>query len=252
MIPLALAMTAGAEIFGSRAYVTGLTPLVSALFVIASIVFIVRRLATHSHVTRRTVFGALCIYLFGALLFAMVYHVVAVLSGKPFFVQTDNPSGVDYIYFSFITMATVGFGDFSPATDLGRMTAVVEAVGGQLYLVVVVALFVGDLGHQKRGLRADEDEAGSGLLRRIDPAAGRRRVQAGWVESLSLSRRGPRSSRSRRGSRSVPLPCDGSRSLPLFTASVALPRTSVYTFLASEGTSGSEAGMFFSVSRETL
>ena len=71
------------------------------------------------------------------------------MSGEPFFVQTDNPSGVDYIYFSFITMATVGFGDLSPATDLGRMTAVVEAVGGQLYLVVVVALFVSNLGHQK-------------------------------------------------------------------------------------------------------
>jgi hypothetical protein len=150
VIPLALAIAAAAEIFGSRAYVSGLSPLVSALFVIASIVFIVRRLATHGRVTVRTVFGALCIYLFSALLFALVYHLIALMSGEPFFVQTDNPSGVDYIYFSFITMATVGFGDLSPASDLGRMTAVVEAVGGQLYLVVVVALFVSNLGHQKR------------------------------------------------------------------------------------------------------
>ena len=160
MIPLALAIAAAAEIFGSRAYVSGLSPLVSALFVIASIVFIVRRLATHSRVTVRTVFGALCVYLFGALLFALVYHLVALMSGEPFFVQTDNPSGVDYIYFSFITMATVGFGDLSPATDLGRMTAVVEAVGGQLYLVVVVALFVSNLGHQKTrpARRRDEEQ----------------------------------------------------------------------------------------------
>jgi hypothetical protein len=155
VIPLALAIAAAAEVFGSQAYVSSLTPLVSALFVIASIVIIVRRLATHSRVTVRTVFGALCVYLFSALLFALVYHLVALMSGEPFFAQTDNPSGVDYIYFSFITMATVGFGDLSPITDLGRMTAVVEAVGGQLYLVVVVALFVSNLGHQRRNLRAD-------------------------------------------------------------------------------------------------
>ena len=156
VIPLAMAVGVAAEVYGSRAYVSGLSPLVSVVLVIASVVFIVRRLATHSRVTRRTVFGALCIYLFAALLFALVYHVVAMISGEPFFVQTDNPSGVDYIYFSFITMATVGFGDLSPATDLGRMTTVVEGISGQLYLVVVVALFVSNLGHQKRSLRADK------------------------------------------------------------------------------------------------
>jgi hypothetical protein len=160
LMPLALAVGVVSEILGSRAYVSGLSPLISAVFVIASVVFIVRRLATHRHVTRRTVFGSLCIYLFIGLMFALVYSSIALLGGEPFFAQTDDPSGLDYIYFSFVTIATVGFGDLSPATDLGRMAAVIEGIGGQLYLVVVVALFVSNLGHQKRSLRGDDQEGG--------------------------------------------------------------------------------------------
>jgi hypothetical protein len=97
-------------------------------------------------ISRRTIFGALCIYLFAALLFAMAYRIIAAFSGEPFFVQTDDPSAVDYIYFSFVAITTLGFGDFTPATSVGKMAAVIEAVAGQLYLVVVVALFVSRIG----------------------------------------------------------------------------------------------------------
>lgn len=160
VIPLALAMGAASDILGAQSPVSALSPLVSATLVIASLVFIARRLAKHVQVTRSTVFGALCIYLFGAMLFALVYILIALLSGQPFFAQTDDPSNLDYIYFSFITVATVGFGDLSPATDLGKMSAVVEAVSGQLYLLVVVALFVSNLGRQRGARLSDKEDAG--------------------------------------------------------------------------------------------
>ena len=56
-----------------------------------------------------------------------------------------------YVYFSFITLTTVGFGDFTPAANLGRMLAASEALLGQLYLVLVISLLVANLGRFNRG-----------------------------------------------------------------------------------------------------
>ena len=49
---------------------------------------------------------------------------------------------LNYLYFSFVTLTTTGFGDLSPAHGPGRMLAAIEAVVGQLYLVSVVAIVV--------------------------------------------------------------------------------------------------------------
>jgi len=65
-----------------------------------------------------------------------------VVSGEPFFVQTDRAQPVDFAYFSFVTLATVGYGDFTAANPLPRMLAAIEGLSGQLYLVTVVAVAV--------------------------------------------------------------------------------------------------------------
>jgi Ion channel len=162
---LAAAGTSAASDLGTA--VSALSPLVSTGLVIACVFFIFRRLSTHVTISRRTVLGSLCVYLFGAMLFAMVYTIIAEISGEPFFVQTEAPSALTYIYFSFIALATVGFGDFTPATDVGKMAVVVEAITGQLYLVVVVALFVSKIGQKRRagyiGETEDSKETGGDL-----------------------------------------------------------------------------------------
>jgi hypothetical protein len=56
---------------------------------------------------------------------------------------------VDFLYFSFVTLTTVGFGDRTAAGDLGRMLAVTEALLGQLYLLTVVALVIGNIGRER-------------------------------------------------------------------------------------------------------
>ena len=68
---------------------------------------------------------------------------------EPFFVSTTHPTDVDYLYFSFSTLATVGFGDLVAGTNLGRMLAVTEALFGQMYLVTIVALLVGKFGRSR-------------------------------------------------------------------------------------------------------
>jgi voltage-gated potassium channel len=144
--PFVMAVGAGAAASTVGSWAGGLSTLVSALLVIACMFFIVRRLASFPVVTLRTILGALCVYLFGGLLFALVYRLIAVMTGEAFFAQTAHPSIVDYIYFSFMAIATVGFGDLTPALDVGKSAVIVEAILGQLYLVVVVALLVSRIG----------------------------------------------------------------------------------------------------------
>jgi hypothetical protein len=90
--------------------------------------------------------------LFG-LAYAYLFPLVATLTGTPFFLQTATPDASDYIYFSYTTLATIGFGDFTAASSIGRMAAVSEGLIGQLYLVSAVALLVGNVG---RTLRSNE------------------------------------------------------------------------------------------------
>jgi voltage-gated potassium channel len=106
-----------------------------------------------------TFLGAVCVYLLIAQLFATLFALTAVIAGQPFFVQTSHPDAIDYIYFSFITMTTVGYGDFTSALNVGRMLAVMEAIFGQLYLITVVSLVVQNLSTRRQQEREDSESS---------------------------------------------------------------------------------------------
>ena len=97
-------------------------------------------------VNRQSVYGAICIYLLLGLLFSFAYSAAARLGSGSFFVQGTDGTPAIRLYFSYITMATVGYGDYSPAADFGRTLAVLEGLLGQLYLVTIVALLVSRVG----------------------------------------------------------------------------------------------------------
>ena len=80
-----------------------------------------------------------------------MYRFVNIVNG-PFFVQ-PNVNGFTFEYFSFVTLTTVGFGDFTAATDAGRAVAMLEALIGQVFLVTIVALVVSNLGQGSSSLR---------------------------------------------------------------------------------------------------
>ena len=93
----------------------------------------------------RTVLGAVCIYVLLGMMFAFVYAAINGLGTAAFFVQTSHATTPDFLYFSYITQTTVGYGDLTAAGDLGRALAVLEALTGQLYLVTVIAVLVSRL-----------------------------------------------------------------------------------------------------------
>jgi hypothetical protein len=119
--------------------------LLIALAPLAIAAGVVRGVRTEGAVTLHTMFGVLCIYLLIGMLFSYAYALVGDAQSEPFFGSGIDPDISDYLYFSFATMTTVGYGDLAAATDLGRSVAITEALTGQIYLVTVVAVIVGSL-----------------------------------------------------------------------------------------------------------
>ena len=86
--------------------------------------------------------GALCTYVLLGLLFAFLYLAVGDLRDAPFFAQPGPHEQSEYLYFSFVTLTTLGFGDLSPAVGLPQALTALEALLGQVFLVTLVARLV--------------------------------------------------------------------------------------------------------------
>ncbi|MCB0879754.1 MAG: hypothetical protein KDC46_12350 [Thermoleophilia bacterium] len=106
-------------------------------------ILITRRVLHHERVTRATVLGAIASYLLIALAFGMVFLAVDEYQATPFFGH-EQPTTV-FFYFSLVSVATLGYGDFTPVTPLGQLLGAMDAVVGQVFLVTFVAMIVGRL-----------------------------------------------------------------------------------------------------------
>ena len=147
LITVAVAIAVVAEIVsGDQA--AGAVWLVGFVLAAAIIGVIVRGVVDQGEVNRQSIAGAICIYLLLGMLFSFAYGSAAKLGSGFFFAQGTDGTAAIRLYFSYITMATVGYGDYTVAGDLGRTLAIVEGLLGQLYLVTVVALLVGRLRHR--------------------------------------------------------------------------------------------------------
>jgi len=93
-------------------------------------------------VTDETVYAALSTYLLGGLFLGQIYWSIELLRPGSL-VGPDPTSQMRSIYYSFVTLATLGYGDFLPRTDVARGLATFEVVGGQLFLAVLVARLIG-------------------------------------------------------------------------------------------------------------
>jgi Ion channel len=124
-----------------------LTSLAIALVTAAVPVVIVGgllRLLRERGVTIQAVAGALAIYLSVGLVFAWTIGFIVQVDSTPYFAQHTSGTEGDRVYFSFTVLTTTGFGDFSAATPVGHALAVIEMLTGQLYLVTVIGLLIGN------------------------------------------------------------------------------------------------------------
>jgi hypothetical protein len=98
------------------------------------------------------------LYLLAALMWAFVYTFLELIDPASF--NIDMSRSQDYLlvfqYFSFVTLTTLGYGDITPVTEVAKAITVLEAVVGQLYLVVAVAWLVLGCMCQKNQSSRDE------------------------------------------------------------------------------------------------
>lgn len=136
-LAVAVLLLAGAGVVG-----LGVLDAWMSVLMLVTVLVIVRRVLAHEVVTVNTILGALSAYLLIGLMFAAIYGAVAKLGPTPFF-SNNEPAGADVVqYFSFTTLTTLGYGDFTAATNAGRSLAVLEALIGQTFLVTLVARLV--------------------------------------------------------------------------------------------------------------
>jgi hypothetical protein len=94
-------------------------------------------------VTHVRIQGAIAVYLLFGIAWAHAFRITAILHPGSFVFQAGELSTVaDWIYYSFVTLTTVGYGDITPTAQISRTLAVGEALVGQLYLAVMIARLV--------------------------------------------------------------------------------------------------------------
>ena len=159
------AVTFWASLNGSRAG-TAAVDLWKALLLLAAVVMVVRRVLARPEVTIQSIYGALCAYLIVGLMFAASYAGIAHLGESAFFADDQPANTQTFQYFSFTTLTTLGYGDFTAAENGGRAIAVLEAMTGQVFLATLVARLVsayrGPARPEPSGRRLPEDVDGSG------------------------------------------------------------------------------------------
>ncbi|PZF71056.1 potassium channel family protein [Taibaiella soli] len=93
-------------------------------------------------VTTHRIFGAIVAYLLIALIFALLYHTVYIIKGEISFKGLGTADRKEFLYFSFVTLTSIGYGDISPVVPFLRSLANLEGLVGQLYPGIIIARLV--------------------------------------------------------------------------------------------------------------
>jgi hypothetical protein len=140
----ALAGSAGA--FGAALTGTevgaGVAAMWKGLILLLAAILIVSRVLARPTVTVQSIYGALSAYVIVGLMFAAFFAAIRYLDGGAFFADGQPANTQTFQYFSFSTLTTLGYGDFTSAVNGGRAVAALEALTGQVFLATLVARLV--------------------------------------------------------------------------------------------------------------
>jgi voltage-gated potassium channel len=117
---------------------------ISIVFCLLSIYVAITNILFSGSITFNKIVGSICIYLLIGVVWSLFYLLLTFFDASAF-KGLENTVGIgdwNYIYFSFVTLTTLGYGDISPVNGLARALAYLEAVCGQFYMAVLVASLV--------------------------------------------------------------------------------------------------------------
>jgi Ion channel len=122
---------------------SGVANIWTGLVLLAAVALIVYRVLAFGEVTLQSIYGAFSAYLVLGLMFAAFFAAIYHFSGDKFFVTGEQVNGTQtFQYFSFTTLTTLGYGDYTAAYSSGQAVAVLEALTGQVFLATLVARLV--------------------------------------------------------------------------------------------------------------
>jgi voltage-gated potassium channel Kch len=121
-----------------------------ALFLGYVIVVVYKAVLSEASFSENNIAGAVSVYLLIGVFWAVVYNIVAILQPQSFsdfeLLEVGGivhyAGGADFLYFSFVTLTTLGYGDITPGTPLAHTAAWMEGVAGQLYVAITIATLV--------------------------------------------------------------------------------------------------------------
>jgi Ion channel len=117
----------------------GIAFVVDALLLAVAAVTILRRVLPSAQVDFRTILGAISVYTLLGLLFGFLFLSLGRLQAGNVFAGVSNASARDYLFFSYTTLTTTGYGNLVPSGDIGQILTVFEMLTGQIFLVTLVA-----------------------------------------------------------------------------------------------------------------
>ena len=124
-------------------------------FFAISIALGLKHMFSEGEITLNRLYGGVCVYIMLGMCWSIVYMCLIWLTPDAFagaiFDTADNPLYWDMIYFSFVTLTTLGFGDITPVDSIARALVYTEAIVGQLYIAILIGTLVGNIaGRQRR------------------------------------------------------------------------------------------------------
>ena len=135
---LTVGLAAIAAASGDRTWLNLATVIQIGLLTIA-MGAVLRRVVSTAEVGSRTILGAISVYTVLGILFTFLYGMVERIQGGAFFEGHPHPNGGDFLFFSYTTRTTTGYGNLVPGGQPGRMISGLEMMIGQIFLVTLVA-----------------------------------------------------------------------------------------------------------------
>lgn len=136
-----------ASVFMGGPPVHGVVTLCTAAFYGFLIGLLIRYIVRAEKVTADILFGSVCVYLLIGILFAMIYRFIDILNPAAFTVTAEAPAAsvagqMSFMYYSFVTLTTLGYGDIVPLSSYARTFAFLEAITGTLYVAILISRLV--------------------------------------------------------------------------------------------------------------
>jgi len=107
------------------------------------IVFMIRRIFSERLVTGDTIKGGISVYIMMGTWWQLIYYLLWVLNPNAFMFGNGRGEQSDFLYFSIVTMTTLGYGDILPTTYPAKVFSMLQALAVQLYIAIFVARLVG-------------------------------------------------------------------------------------------------------------